>query len=173
MDIVDSHLIGLVSSGSKMAELSRAAPSIQSFLVGYSPTLVCPARRTVDVSAYGKLGYKFADCFHKDKQSFDLFKHRSAQHVDVIILVDWNTMQETLTTSTYLNILKDIFEKCDPGTKHKKIKILNGGYQKWLMTYPTFTTNSNVAVARVQQCRERRNNLENPDAPCGPPATLT
>ncbi|RLU25315.1 hypothetical protein DMN91_001471 [Ooceraea biroi] len=65
----------------------------------------------------GKLGYKFADCFHKDKQSFDLFKHRSVQHVDVIILVDWNTMQETLTTSTYLNILKDIFEKCDPGTK--------------------------------------------------------
>ncbi|EZA47146.1 hypothetical protein X777_16611, partial [Ooceraea biroi] len=94
--------------------ISRAAPSIQSFLVGYSPTLVCPARRTVDVSAYGKLGYKFADCFHKDKQSFDLFKHRSAQHVDIIILVDWNTTQETLTTSTYLNILKDIFEKCEP-----------------------------------------------------------
>ncbi|RLU22130.1 hypothetical protein DMN91_006510 [Ooceraea biroi] len=94
----------------------------------------------------GKLGYKFANCFHKDKQSLDLFKHRSAQYVDVIILVDWNTTQETLTISTYLNILKDIFEKWDPGTKYKKIKILNGGYQEWLMTYPTFTTNSNVAV---------------------------
>ncbi|RLU18415.1 hypothetical protein DMN91_008772 [Ooceraea biroi] len=94
----------------------------------------------------GKLGYKFANCFHKDKQSLDLFKHRSAPYVDVIILVDWNTTQETLTTSNYLNILKTIFEKRGPGTRYNKIKILNGGYQEWLMTYPTFTTNSNVAV---------------------------
>ncbi|XP_026825468.1 uncharacterized protein LOC105287721 isoform X2 [Ooceraea biroi] len=115
----------------------------------------------------GELGYKFANCFHKDKQSFDLFKHRSAQHVDIIILVDWNTTQETLTTSTYLNILKDIFEKCDAGTKHKKIKIFNGSYQEWLMTYPTFTTNSNMAVPEFNDVANAQQ-FENPDAPCGP-----
>jgi len=99
-----------------------------------------------DAFAFRKLGYKFLEYFRKDKHSFELFSHRSAQHVDVVILLDWNTTQEILPTSTYLNMLKDILEKWDPGTKYKKIKLLNGGYQEWLMRYPAFTTNPNVTV---------------------------
>lgn len=84
--------------------------------------------------------------FHKDKHSFELFKYRAAQHVDVVILLDWNTGQESLISGTHLNNLKDILEKWDPGVKYKKIKILNGGYQEWLTRYPAFTTNPNVIV---------------------------
>lgn len=81
---------------------------------------------------------------HKDKQSHDLYAHRSAQYVDVIILLDWNTMQESLTSTTHIHILKNILEHWDPGTKYNKIKILNGGYQEWLQRYPAFATNPNI-----------------------------
>lgn len=92
------------------------------------------------------LGYQFLKHFdkHKDKHSHELYSYRSACYVDVIILLDWNTTQESLTTTTHLQILKDILEKWDPGTKYNKIKILNGGYQEWLQRYPAFATNPNV-----------------------------
>ncbi|KAM0731384.1 Ubiquitin carboxyl-terminal hydrolase 8 [Formica fusca] len=92
----------------------------------------------------GILGYHFLKYLHKDKQSHDLYAHRSAQYVDVIILLDWNTMQESLTSTTHIHILKNILEHWDPGTKYNKIKILNGGYQEWLQRYPAFATNPNI-----------------------------
>lgn len=49
-----------------------------------------------------------------------------------------------------MNLLKDIFEKWDPGIKHKKIKILNGEYQEWLERYPAFTTNPNIQVSEFK-----------------------
>lgn len=64
--------------------------------------------------------------------------------MDIIILLDWNTTQESLTSTTHLCILKNIFQSWDPGTKYNKIKILNGGYQEWLQRYPAFTTNPKV-----------------------------
>lgn len=92
------------------------------------------------------LGYQFLKHFdkHKDKHSHELYSYRSALYVDAIILLDWNTTQESLTTTTHLHILKDILENWDPGTKYNKIRILNGGYQEWLQRYPAFATNPNV-----------------------------
>lgn len=70
-------------------------------------------------------------------------------------MVDWNATQETLTQSyAHVNLLKNIFEKWDPGIKHSKIKILNGGYQEWLARYPAFTTNPNIQIPEL-------NNVEN------------
>lgn len=94
----------------------------------------------------GMLGYQFLKHFdkHKDKHSHELYSYRSALYVDAIILLDWNTTQESLTTTTHLHILKDILENWDPGTKYNKIRILNGGYQEWLQRYPAFATNPNV-----------------------------
>lgn len=99
--------------------------------------------------AFRQLGYKFSEYFQNDKHSLELFNHRSAKYVDVVILLDWNTTQESLATATSLNMLKDIFEKWDPGTKYKKIKILNGGYHEWLTRYPAFTTNPKVAMPEL------------------------
>ncbi|XP_011065993.1 PREDICTED: ubiquitin carboxyl-terminal hydrolase 8-like isoform X3 [Acromyrmex echinatior] len=94
----------------------------------------------------GLLGTHFEKYFANDKHSYDLFVNRSAQHTDILVLLDWNTTQETLTPCTHINLLKDIFEKWDPGIKHKKIKILNGGYQEWWERYPAFTTNPSIEV---------------------------
>ncbi|XP_072764207.1 uncharacterized protein [Anoplolepis gracilipes] len=93
----------------------------------------------------GMLGNHFLKyLYYEDKHSHDLYQDRSACHVDIIILVDWDTTQESLTSTTHLLILKDILENWDPGTKYKKIKILSGGYQEWLQRYPAFTTNPNI-----------------------------
>ncbi|XP_011861580.1 PREDICTED: ubiquitin carboxyl-terminal hydrolase 8 [Vollenhovia emeryi] len=102
----------------------------------------------------GLLGCHFEKCFTKDKCARQLFVDRSAQHIDILVLVDWNATQETLAQSYALNVLKDIFEKWDPTVKHNKISILNGGYQEWLARYPAFTTNPSIQIPEF-------NNVEN------------
>ncbi|XP_067203764.1 ubiquitin carboxyl-terminal hydrolase 8-like isoform X2 [Linepithema humile] len=102
----------------------------------------------------GLLAFHFLKYLRKDKHSTDLFNHRSSQYVDIVILLDWHTTQESLTAASSLNKLKDILENWDPGTNYKKIKILNGGYQEWLIRYPPITTNSNVNIPEF-------NNVEN------------
>ncbi|XP_014467880.1 PREDICTED: ubiquitin carboxyl-terminal hydrolase 8-like [Dinoponera quadriceps] len=98
----------------------------------------------------GKLASHLLKYLHKDnKRSFQLFKERSAQYVDVVILLDWNTTQETLTPANRLNTLMTILEKWDPGVRYKKITILNGGYQEWLARYPAFATNPKVIVSEL------------------------
>ncbi|KMQ96738.1 ubiquitin carboxyl-terminal hydrolase 8 [Lasius niger] len=92
----------------------------------------------------GMLGYHFLKCFQEDKHAHELYTHRSAIYVDIIILLDWDTTQESLTSTTSLHVLKDTLKNWDPGTKYEKIKILNGGYQEWLQRYPAFATNPNI-----------------------------
>lgn len=80
--------------------------------------------------------------------------NRSAQDIDILVLVDWNATQETLQSCTHVNLLKNIFEKWDPGIKHNKIKILNGGYQEWLERYPAFTTNPNIQIPEFNNAED-------------------
>jgi len=102
------------------------------------------------------LGCHFEKCFARDTYARELFINRSAQDIDILVLVDWNATEETLAHSphAHVNLLKNIFEKWDPGIKHNKIKILNGGYQEWLERYPAFTTNPSVQIPEF-------NNVEN------------
>ncbi|XP_028046252.2 ubiquitin carboxyl-terminal hydrolase 8 isoform X2 [Monomorium pharaonis] len=96
----------------------------------------------------GLLGSHFERYFENDKHSRDLFTKRAARYIDVLVLLDWNSTQETLSIQpgAHINLLKNIFEKWDPGIKYNNIKILSGGYQEWLQRYPAFTTNSNVQI---------------------------
>ena len=93
----------------------------------------------------GVLPSHFERYLHKDKKSFTLIRQRGAQYVDVTVLLDWNTSSKTLTSTSHLNVLRKIFEDWDPGIKHKKLTILDGGYAEWIVRYPQFTTNPNVA----------------------------
>lgn len=84
--------------------------------------------------------------------------------MNVIVLLDWNTTQETLTPGNRLSIFRDILDKWDPGVKYKKIKILNGGYQEWLARYPAFVTNPNVIVPELDSiANEILGTIEYPD----------
>ncbi|XP_011690756.1 PREDICTED: ubiquitin carboxyl-terminal hydrolase 8-like isoform X2 [Wasmannia auropunctata] len=98
----------------------------------------------------GLLASYFEKYLANDKHSYDLFVNRSSRNTDVLILLDWNSTQDTLTPYTHVNVLKNIFEKWDPGTDHKRIKILNGGYQAWLERYPAFTTNPNIQMPEIK-----------------------
>ncbi|XP_032671756.1 ubiquitin carboxyl-terminal hydrolase 8-like isoform X2 [Odontomachus brunneus] len=114
---------------------------------------------------HGKLATYFSKYLRsKDKHSYELFNHRSAQYVDVVVLLDWNTTQESLTSGNRLSIFRDILEKWDPGMRYKKIKILNGGYQEWLARYPAFVTNPNVIVPELDSvANEILGTIEYPD----------
>ncbi|XP_070523266.1 ubiquitin carboxyl-terminal hydrolase 8 isoform X3 [Cardiocondyla obscurior] len=94
----------------------------------------------------GLLGSHFEKCFPKRSQARELYINRSSQDIDILVLLDWNATQETLAKSAHVNLLKNIFEEWDPGIKHNKIKILNGGYQEWFERYPAFTTNPSIKV---------------------------
>jgi hypothetical protein len=101
------------------------------------------------IFAFRLLGYHFEKCFEKDKHSLELFQDRSTRFLDILVLLDWNSTQETLSAQSgmvHINLLKTTFEKWDPGVRYPKIKILNGGYQEWLERYPAFTTNPNIQV---------------------------
>ncbi|KAK2579898.1 hypothetical protein KPH14_007578 [Odynerus spinipes] len=102
----------------------------------------------------------------KDRKSRELFRQRGARYVDTVILLDWKTRKETLTSSSHLNIFKHVLLKWDITTAYKKIVILDGGYSEWLMRYPAHTTNPNVAAS---QSDETNNDiLDDLVVPCYP-----
>ncbi|XP_071871769.1 ubiquitin carboxyl-terminal hydrolase 8 isoform X1 [Bombus fervidus] len=112
----------------------------------------------------GKLTTYFEEYLRKDKKSLDLFKHRAAQYVDVIILIDWDTSSKTLTPENHLNILRKILEDWDPGIKYKRITILDGGYAEWLTRYPAFTTNPNIVEPSLHDIADEiLDNIEYPE----------
>ncbi|KAG7197506.1 hypothetical protein KM043_007185 [Ampulex compressa] len=100
---------------------------------------------------------------YKDKRSFDLFKHRGAQYVDMVLLLDWNSSNRSLPPENHLNILKHILSKWDPGVKYKQLSILDGGYQEWLTRYPTLTTNPSVSEPSKNIDNEILEDIEYPD----------
>ncbi|KMQ82246.1 ubiquitin carboxyl-terminal hydrolase 8, partial [Lasius niger] len=96
------------------------------------------------------LGLYYLEWIQEDMHSYKLYTHRSEIYVDIIILLDWDTTQKSLTSINGLYILKDLLENWDRGTVYKKIKILNGGYQEWLARYPAFATNPSVDETEVE-----------------------
>lgn len=106
----------------------------------------------------------FEEYLHKDKKALDLFRHRGAQYVDVIILIDWDTSSKTLTSENSLNVLRKILEDWDPGIKYKRIAILDGGYAEWITRYPAFTTNPNIVEPTLDNVPDEiLDNIEYPE----------
>ncbi|XP_006572431.2 ubiquitin carboxyl-terminal hydrolase 8 isoform X1 [Apis mellifera] len=112
----------------------------------------------------GALTSHFEEYLHKDKKALDLFRHRGAQYVDVIILIDWDTSSKTLTSENSLNVLRKILEDWDPGIKYKRIAILDGGYAEWITRYPAFTTNPNIVEPTLDNVPDEiLDNIEYPE----------
>ncbi|CAL1537539.1 unnamed protein product [Lymnaea stagnalis] len=77
------------------------------------------------------------------RESLSMWQQRV--HVDYIVLLDWKSTNETATIGTPLRTLKDALFKFDTSTIIKSEPlILEGGYDQWLLFYPTMTTNAHV-----------------------------
>ncbi|CAH1789341.1 unnamed protein product [Owenia fusiformis] len=65
--------------------------------------------------------------------------------VDQIVLMDWKSAAKGLSTGSVLKTLKDALYKFD-ASKCIKVEpcVLDGGYDNWLLYYPTMTTNANI-----------------------------
>ncbi|KAK7479103.1 hypothetical protein BaRGS_00029621 [Batillaria attramentaria] len=78
------------------------------------------------------------------EESHDLWKQRG--NVDHIVLIDWSSRLESVTIGTTLCTLKDALFKYDATVIIKSEPlVLEGGYEQWLLFYPTMTTNALVA----------------------------
>ncbi|XP_078040551.1 ubiquitin carboxyl-terminal hydrolase 8 [Augochlora pura] len=97
----------------------------------------------------GALAHHFEKYLRKDRRAMQLYKERSAQYVDVTILLDWNTSSKTLGLNNPLTEFRKILENWDPGIINKKVTILDGGYKEWLTRYPAYTTNPNIAEPKL------------------------
>ncbi|XP_015115290.1 ubiquitin carboxyl-terminal hydrolase 8 [Diachasma alloeum] len=80
----------------------------------------------------------------EDRTQQTLIRHRDTHHVDVIVLVDWGSTEDTVTRNNRLVALRTILTKKDQGHSPPRHLILEGGFREWLLTYPEFTTNSEV-----------------------------
>lgn len=92
----------------------------------------------------GVLASSFEKVLAKNENWLSLYKCRGARYVDVIVLIDRDTSSKTLTLDNPMNILRKLFQEWDPGTKYKRIAILDGGYNEWIARYPTLTTNPKI-----------------------------
>ncbi|XP_013381771.1 ubiquitin carboxyl-terminal hydrolase 8-like [Lingula anatina] len=78
-------------------------------------------------------------------EALPMWKKRG--HVGYIVLLDWQSSLADLVTNSPLNNLKDAIYKWDQLVivQHEPL-VLDGGYEDWLLYYPTLTTNSNVSA---------------------------
>ncbi|KAK7113963.1 ubiquitin carboxyl-terminal hydrolase 8-like isoform X2 [Littorina saxatilis] len=82
------------------------------------------------------------------QESQSLWKQRG--NVDHIVLLDWNSRLATLNVGTTLRTLKDAIFKYDSTVIIKSEPlVLEGGYDQWLLFYPTMTTNAKVSRPSV------------------------
>ena len=100
------------------------------------------------MSLYRKLCTYFEKIIEEERLK-KLFQNR--KHADVIILLDWDSTKDSLKGNEPLSIMKDQLENWDPGVKHKRIAILEGGYSEWLNLYPQFVTNPDVKLPVTQE----------------------
>ncbi|XP_063231097.1 ubiquitin carboxyl-terminal hydrolase 8 isoform X2 [Bacillus rossius redtenbacheri] len=86
----------------------------------------------------GMSAAKLGNCLPAEAKT--LFERRGL--VDLVVLMDWFSLDNDLPAINKLSILRSILTKWDPGVEYKhKPVVLKGGYQEWLDTYPSFTSN--------------------------------
>ncbi|XP_074661090.1 ubiquitin carboxyl-terminal hydrolase 8-like isoform X2 [Tubulanus polymorphus] len=77
------------------------------------------------------------------KPSKSLWNERES--ADYIVLFDWSSTIDSLKVGVTLQSLKDALYKWDSKVRLKKEPlILDGGYEAWLLFYPTMSTNPDV-----------------------------
>lgn len=68
-----------------------------------------------------------------------------------VLLMDWNTNSDNLKPDTTIWILENILRDYDPDCNYKSLKFLKGGYEDFIITYPTLCTNPLVRAPTVQE----------------------
>ncbi|XP_063992091.1 ubiquitin carboxyl-terminal hydrolase 8-like [Diachasmimorpha longicaudata] len=82
----------------------------------------------------------------RDRRQRTLIRHRDTHHVDLIVLVDWGSREDTVTARSLLVSLKTILSRRDQGRCPPRHVILEGGFREWILRYPDFTTNSKATI---------------------------
>ncbi|XP_037952640.1 ubiquitin carboxyl-terminal hydrolase 8-like [Teleopsis dalmanni] len=82
----------------------------------------------------------------QDKLDNESKKFWSARSIkDQVVLMDWNCREATPNKTKSIAVLQDILQNWDPDCIYRSpIKIVDGGYEFFIMMYPTLCTNPTV-----------------------------
>ncbi|XP_060647258.1 ubiquitin carboxyl-terminal hydrolase 8 isoform X1 [Drosophila nasuta] len=81
----------------------------------------------------------------KDKASW---ASRSVK--ESVVLMDWSTTEVQDGSSTPIAVLLDILQNWDPDVNYRApLQILEGGYENFLIRYPTYCTNPSVSAPKI------------------------
>ncbi|XP_053969324.1 ubiquitin carboxyl-terminal hydrolase 8 isoform X1 [Anastrepha ludens] len=115
----------------------RPAKDYETSYLTYPYCFNVPEEHIVAGMSAGKLQDKL------DSSSKILWSARSVK--EQIVLMDWNTRDANPSPTSPIAILLDILRNWDPDVIYRSpIKILQGGYEFFIMMYPTLCTNPSV-----------------------------
>ncbi|XP_076314918.1 ubiquitin carboxyl-terminal hydrolase 8-like [Tachypleus tridentatus] len=79
-----------------------------------------------------------------------LFQWNQRNLVDFVVILDWNSTENSVKMGSPLHSLCEAIWKWDASKVLKsKPLILEGGYEDWLLRYPMLTTNANVTAPNL------------------------
>ncbi|KAM7362211.1 ubiquitin specific protease 8 [Cochliomyia hominivorax] len=129
----------------------RSAEDFKSSHLQYNLTLSIPEEIIQAGMSAGKLQDKL------DNESKKLWSARAVKND--VVLMDWNCSVPNPEEDRPLAVLLNILQNWDPDVIYRSpIKILEGGYQDFLLMYPTYCTNPMVQ-APVQPQQQNDLNL--------------
>uniref|UniRef100_A0A1A9VF11 Ubiquitin carboxyl-terminal hydrolase n=1 Tax=Glossina austeni TaxID=7395 RepID=A0A1A9VF11_GLOAU len=110
--------------------------------LNYPLSFNVPADIIRDGMSAGKLQDKL------DQESKKLWSARAIK--DQVVLMDWNSSSMELKAHSPIGILLDILQRWDPDVVYRSpIRILEGGYEFFVMVYPTYCTNPTVVTPQL------------------------
>uniref|UniRef100_A0A1B0FAZ4 Ubiquitin carboxyl-terminal hydrolase n=1 Tax=Glossina morsitans morsitans TaxID=37546 RepID=A0A1B0FAZ4_GLOMM len=110
--------------------------------LNYPLSFNVPAEIIRDGMSAGKLQDKL------DQESKKLWSARAIK--DQVVLMDWNSSSTELKAHSPISILLDILQRWDPDVVYRSpIRILEGGYEFFVMAYPTCCTNPTVVMPQL------------------------
>ncbi|XP_065355307.1 ubiquitin carboxyl-terminal hydrolase 8 isoform X1 [Calliphora vicina] len=122
----------------------RSAEDYKSSHLQYNLTLNIPEEIIQAGMSAGKLQDKL------DNESKKLWSARAVKNE--VVLIDWNCSEPNPSEDRPIAILLDILQNWDPDVTYRSsIKILEGGYEYFLLMYPTCCTNPMVQAPSVPQ----------------------
>ncbi|KAI8129070.1 Ubiquitin carboxyl-terminal hydrolase 8 [Lucilia cuprina] len=122
----------------------RSAEDFKTSHLQYNLTLSIPEEIIQAGMSAGKLQDKL------DNESKKLWSARAIK--DEVVLMDWNCSEPNPQEDRPIAVLMDILQNWDPDVTYRSpIKILEGGYEYFLLMYPTCCTNPMVQAPSVPQ----------------------
>ncbi|XP_017466689.1 PREDICTED: ubiquitin carboxyl-terminal hydrolase 8 isoform X1 [Rhagoletis zephyria] len=131
------ELFGLMKQSNVLVMDCRSSKDYETSHLTYQYSFNVPEEHICAGMSAGKLQDKL------ENGAKVLWSARSVK--EQVVLIDWNSRDANPPPTSSIGILLDILQKWDPDVIYRSpIRILQGGYEFFIMMYPTLCTNPSV-----------------------------